>query len=98
MDGNNVKKMRKMANSLVGYIALLRSSPSFAEVGSAITAAIARCSIMAYMDSRGWGEPTPPIHISIIIYIYIHIYLVYTIYTLLDLAPPNKISGYANGY
>ena len=77
MDGNNVKnEMTKMANSLVGYIALLRQLSSFCKdwVGDH------SISIMASMNLRGWGAPAPRI--------YMYIYIVLTIYTLLDLAPP----------
>ena len=73
-----------MANSLVGYIhiALLRQLASFCKGWIGNHCRDRSISIMAYMDSRGWGEPTPPI------YIYTH--TVYTIYTLLDLAPPKQ--------
>ena len=79
------KKMTKMDNSLVGYIALLSARLLCKGwVGDHFC----DCSIciMAYMDSRGWDEPTPPIYI----YMSIIIYIVFTIYTLLDLAPPKQ--------
>ena len=71
MDGNNVKKMTKMANSLVGYIALLRQLASFCKGWVGDHCRDRSICIMAYMDSRGWGEPIPPIYIYQLSYVYI---------------------------
>ena len=62
-------------------------------------------AIIRYVLWHAWnqegGVHPPHIYINYLcIYIqgYIYLYIVHTIYTLLDLAPPpNKISGYANG-
>ena len=67
-----------MANSLVGYITLLRQLPFFCKGWVGDHCRNRSICSRAYMYSRGWGEPTPPI------------YIVYTIYTLLDLAPPKQ--------
>ena len=77
-----------MANSLLGYIALLPQLASFCKGWVDDQCRDHSICIMAYMDSRGSSEPTPPtyIYISIIIYIYI----VYKIYTQVDLAPPKQ--------
>ena len=40
------KKKTNMANSLAGYIALLRQLALLCKVGSAIAAAIARCNMI----------------------------------------------------
>ena len=50
-----------MANSLVGYIALLRQFASFYKGWVGDHCRDRSIFIMTYMDSRGWGEPTPPI-------------------------------------
>ena len=72
--------MTKMANSFMGYIALLRQLASFCKGWVGDHCRNRSICSMAYMYSRGWGEPTPPIYI----------YIVYTIYTLLDLATPKQ--------
>ena len=84
--------MTKMNNYLVGYIALLWQLAYFCKGWVGDHGRHHSICIMAYTDCRWWGEPTPPIYI----YISIIMYIVYTIYMLLDLALPNKISGYAN--
>ena len=58
MDGNNVKKMNKMANSPVGYIALLWQLSSFCKGWVGGHCRNRPICIMAHMDSGGWGEPT----------------------------------------
>ena len=78
--------MKKMANSPVGYIALLRQLASFCKGWVGDHCCDRSIYIMAYMDLRGWSESTPPIYI----YVNYYICIVYTIYTLLDLAPPPK--------
>ena len=75
-----------MANSLVGYIALLRQLVTFCKGWVGDHYRDRSICIMEYMDSRKWGEPTLPIYIITII----SIYIVYTIFTLLDLAPPKQ--------
>ena len=63
MDGNNIKKkMMKMANSTVGYIALLRQLTSVCKGWISDHCRDRSICILAYMDSRGWGAPTPPIY------------------------------------
>ena len=62
-----------MANSLVGYIALLRQLASFCKGWVGDHCRDRSICIMAYIDSRGWGEPTPPIYIYMSIIIYINI-------------------------
>ena len=59
-----------MANSLVGYIALLRQLVTFCKGWVGDHYRDRSICIMEYMDSREWGEPTLPIYISTIIYIY----------------------------
>ena len=49
MDGNKVKNMMKMANSLSGYIALLRQLALLCKVGSAIATAIAQYIVQCFM-------------------------------------------------
>ena len=71
--------MTKMAKSLMGYIAHLRQLASFCKGWVGDHCRNHSICIIAYMDSRG---PTPPI--------YMYIYIVYTIYTLLDLAPSKQ--------
>ena len=80
--------MTKIVNSLVGYIALLRELVSFCKGWVGDHCHDRSICIMTYMDSKGWGEPPPPIYICQLLYIYI--YNIYTICTLLDLAPPKQ--------
>ena len=51
-----------MANSTVGYIALLRQLASFCKGWVSDHCRDRSICILAYMDSRGWGAPTPPIY------------------------------------
>ena len=70
--GTMLKTMTKMTNSLVGYIALLRQLASFCKGWVGDHCRDRSIHFMAYMASRGWGKPTPPI--------YIHIYINYHTY------------------
>ena len=65
--------MTKMDNSFVGYIALLGQLASFYKGWVGDHCRDHSIFIMTYMDSRGWGEPTPPIYIYMSIIIYINI-------------------------
>ena len=60
-----------MANSLVGYIALLRQLASFCKGCVSYDCRDRSICIMEYMDSREWGEPTLTVYISTIIYVHI---------------------------
>ena len=64
-----------MANSPVGYIALLRQLASFCTGWVSDHCRDLSISNMAYMDSRGWGAPTPPVYVN-----YIYIYSLYNLH------------------
>ena len=55
----------KMANSNVGYTALLRQLASFCKGWVSDHCCDRSICILAYMDSTGWVAPTPPIYINI---------------------------------
>ena len=63
------KNMTKMANSTMGYIALTRQLASFCKGRVGDNCRDRSIFIMACMDSRGWGAPTPPIYIYQLSYI-----------------------------
>ena len=60
--------MTKMANCLVGYIALLRQLASFCKGWVGDQCRDCSMCIMIYMDSRDWGKLTPPIYVNYYIY------------------------------
>ena len=83
-----------MANSLVGYIALLRQLASFCKgwVIARSPNTLPQSLNMYYgihgLDRVGWAHPT---------YMYIYIYIKFIQFTRCSIwPPPNKISGYAN--
>ena len=61
MNGNNVRNDDENAN----YIALLQQLASFYKGWVGDHCRDRSICILAYMDSRGWGSPTPPIYINI---------------------------------
>ena len=74
-----------MANSLVGCKALLRQLPSFCKGWVGDHCRDHSICIMAYMDSRGWGELTPPIYIYVyqLSYTFINYYTyIYSLYNI----------------
>ena len=93
--------MTKTANSLAGYIALLRQLAFFCKGWVGDDCRDHSICIMACMESCGWGAPTPYIY-QLFMYIYTGLYIfIYSSYNLHAVRfgppPPNKISGYANG-